>query len=138
MRYAVVIHKSSDDEAGSFGVTVPDLPGCISVGDTLDEAFIMVEEAIIGHIETLLMTAQPVPPMRPLEEHRAHEDYQDALYWGFVEVDLKHIPAQRVRVNIMVPTRLMVAVDEQAKLDGETRSSFMVKAASEYMRSKAR
>ena len=35
MRYAVVIHK---DVESTYGVTVPDLPGCFSAGDTLEEA----------------------------------------------------------------------------------------------------
>ena len=68
MRFVVAIHKDPDS---SYGVTVPDLPGCISSGDTLDEAFDQAREAIKGHIETLLMTSQPVPKMRPLQEHQA-------------------------------------------------------------------
>ncbi len=35
MRFPIVIHK---DRQSSYGVTVPDLPGCFSAGDTLDEA----------------------------------------------------------------------------------------------------
>ncbi len=41
MRFAVVVHKDPDS---SYGVAVPDLPGCISAGDTLDEAFVNVVE----------------------------------------------------------------------------------------------
>ncbi len=52
MRYPVVIHK---DPGSSYGVTVPDLPGCFSGGDTLDEAFDNAREAIVGHIETFYL-----------------------------------------------------------------------------------
>lgn len=39
MRYPIVIERG--DETRAFGVVVPDLPGCISAGDTMDEAFDM-------------------------------------------------------------------------------------------------
>ncbi|CAI8010720.1 UPF0150 protein Ta0767 [Geodia barretti] len=58
MRFPVVVHK---DEGSSYGVTVPDLPGCFSGGDTLDEALTNAQEAIAGHIETLFMVAEPLP-----------------------------------------------------------------------------
>jgi predicted RNase H-like HicB family nuclease len=47
MRYPVVTHKDPDSD---YGVTVPDLPGCFSAGETLDEALNEVVEAIECHI----------------------------------------------------------------------------------------
>ena len=64
MRFPVVVHK---DEGSSYGVTVPDLPGCFSGGDTLDEALTNAQEAIAGHIETLFMVSEPLPKTRPLQ-----------------------------------------------------------------------
>ena len=46
--YPIVIHKESD---GTYGVTVPDLPGCITAGATLEEAQDQAAEAIQCHIE---------------------------------------------------------------------------------------
>lgn len=43
MRYPIVIEPGSGETA--FGVVVPDLPGCFSVGDSLDEAIQAAEEA---------------------------------------------------------------------------------------------
>ena len=130
MRFAVAIHKEPDS---CYGVSVPDLPGCTSAGDTLEEAFSQAEEAIAGHIETLAMTNQVIPVILPLEAHQAHEDFQDALCWGFVDVDLSAVPAQRERVNVMLPSHVLSAIDERARLEGETRSSFLAKAAQAYM-----
>ena len=42
MRYPVVIHK---DVESVYGVTVPDLPGCFSAGETLEEAIESAQEA---------------------------------------------------------------------------------------------
>ena len=84
MRYSIVIHK---DETSSYGVTVPDLPGCFSGGETLEGAYSAAEEAIVGHIETLLMEGLPIPEATPLHVHQADEDFIDGI-WGLVEVDL--------------------------------------------------
>ena len=58
MRYTVLMDKN---ESGGYTVTVPSLPGCISQGDTWDEAQKNIEEAIAGYIETLKILKKPVP-----------------------------------------------------------------------------
>ena len=49
MRYAVIFEKS----ATSFGAYVPDLPGCVAVGDSLAEAKTLIAEAMKRHLEEL-------------------------------------------------------------------------------------
>ena len=58
MRYTVLMNKN---ETGGYTVTVPALPGCISEGDSWDEALANIEEAISGYIETLKILKKPVP-----------------------------------------------------------------------------
>ena len=69
MRFAVVIHK---DEGSSYGVTIPDLPGCFSGGDTVDEAFTNAQEAVLCHVEAMFMAGELLPKTRPLQEHHAN------------------------------------------------------------------
>lgn len=47
MRYAIVIEKGKN----SYGAYVPDLPGCVAVGETLTEVRKLIKEAIIFHLE---------------------------------------------------------------------------------------
>jgi len=61
MDYTVVIEPADD---GSFGVYVPDLPGCVSSGDTPGQALDSIREAIQGHIATLKEFGDPVPKPR--------------------------------------------------------------------------
>lgn len=61
MDYTVVIEPADD---GSINVWVPDLPGCISTGDTREEAIRNIAEAIRGHIDVLREHGDPVPPLR--------------------------------------------------------------------------
>lgn len=57
MRYAVVIEKS---ETG-FGAYVPDLPGCVAVGQTLPETEQLIQEAVEFHLEGLREDGVRVP-----------------------------------------------------------------------------
>jgi predicted RNase H-like HicB family nuclease len=59
MDYVAVIERTKD---GSFSAYVPDLPGCVSSGDTLDEVKQMIEEAVKLHIDSLRSHGEPVPP----------------------------------------------------------------------------
>jgi predicted RNase H-like HicB family nuclease len=84
MRYPVVTHKDPDSD---YGVTVPDLPGCFSAGETLDEALNEVVEAIECHLEGLLVDNEPIPVPRTIEYHRNNPDYEDGV-WAVVSVDV--------------------------------------------------
>ena len=132
MRFTIVIHK---DEGSSYGVTVPDLPGCFSGGDTLDDAFLAVQEAILLHLEGVLADGGPLPQTKPIQVHTANEYYLDGI-WGFVDVDLAGIPDKAVRVNITMPSRMLATIDSWAKREGETRSGFLAKTALEHIGNK--
>ena len=57
MRYMVVVERGET----SWGAHVPDLPGCIAVGETREEALRLIREAIQFHIEGLAQDGQPIP-----------------------------------------------------------------------------
>lgn len=65
MNYTVILEPAGD---GSFSVYVPDLPGCVSTGDTRDEALVNIREAIQGHIAVLRDLGEAIPPARSLAE----------------------------------------------------------------------
>jgi predicted RNase H-like HicB family nuclease len=57
MRYAVVFEKSE----ASFGAYVPDLPGCVAVGQSLAEAKSLISEAMKQHLDQLKTGGQKPP-----------------------------------------------------------------------------
>lgn len=61
MDFTVIIERADD---GSYSVHVPDLPGCVSCGDTPGQALDSIQEAIQGHIQTLREFGDPVPAPR--------------------------------------------------------------------------
>lgn len=83
--YPIAIHK---DPTSSYGVTVPDLPGCFSAGETVEEAISMAREAIEGHAEVLADDGEAVAPPSPIERYRSDPDFADA-FWAVVEVELE-------------------------------------------------
>ena len=56
-RYAIIIERGPT----SYGAYSPDLPGCVAVGDTIEEVRRLITEAIEFHIEGLKLQGQPIP-----------------------------------------------------------------------------
>ncbi len=129
MRYPIVIHK---DEGSDYGVTIPDIPGCFSVGTTVEKAIDMAKEAAECHIEGLLLDSEPIPVATSIETHIINPDYQDGI-WALIEIDLSKLSLKSKRVNITIAERLLNAVDHFAKKHGETRSGLLAEAVTEYM-----
>lgn len=64
LKYKLEINWSPDD--GAYVVKVPELPGCVTHGDTMDEAYKNAKEAILGYLESLERRRLPIP--KPLSE----------------------------------------------------------------------
>lgn len=65
LEYPVLIEPLSPDDGGGFLATVPDLPGCMSDGETPEEAIVNVQDAIAGWIETARGLGRAIPPPSP-------------------------------------------------------------------------
>ena len=57
-KYLVVIEQAAD---GSYSAYLPDVPGCVSCGDTLEEVKSMIQEALDFHIEGMRRAGLPIP-----------------------------------------------------------------------------
>ena len=83
MRYPILIEKDAD--TASFGVVVPDLPGCFSAGDTLDEALDGTKEAAAAWIDTALDRGMSVPAPSTLEAAQKLRGYKGWIV-GFIDL----------------------------------------------------
>lgn len=120
------------DTHQAFGVVVPDIPGCHSAGDSLEEVYANAKEAIETHLDTLLDEGLPIPERLTLDEHRRNPDYS-GFTWGFVTT--RNIPALKkaVRINISLPEALVQDIDTYAQARGMSRSAFLALAAEHEM-----
>ncbi|MCA9945695.1 MAG: type II toxin-antitoxin system HicB family antitoxin [Anaerolineales bacterium] len=129
MRFPVVIHKDQDSD---YGVTVPDLPGCFSAGETVDEALKEVVEAIETHLEGMLLDSEPIPAPKTVEFYKDDPDFATGI-WAVVNVDISKLSGRSKRVNITIPERLLSLMDQFVAERGETRSGLIAQATMEYI-----
>lgn len=129
MNYPVLIHK---DHGSDYGVSVPDLPGCVSAGATVDEALAMAREAIELHLEGLIEEGGMIPRPSSIERLLADPDCADGT-WAIVSVDESSLRVKIARVGITMPQRVLDAIDRHAKATGETRSGLLARAAVRYI-----
>ncbi len=65
MRYAIVVEKT----ANNYSAYVPDLPGCVATGNTIEEMESQIREAIEFHIEGMIEDGLPVPPATSIVQY---------------------------------------------------------------------
>jgi antitoxin HicB len=73
LEYAVHIERLAENDGGGYLATIPDLPGCMSDGDTPEEALKNVQEAIGSWIEAAKELRMEIPQPRPTLGHLAKE-----------------------------------------------------------------
>ncbi len=126
MRYPVAIEAGSRHT--TFGVVVPDLPGCFSAGDTIDEAMANVEDAIDLWIEAALDADRDIPAPSTLDVIQVRKAFAG---WTFalVTIDPAALDDRIERVNITLPRRVLYRLDQRARAAGGTRSGFIARLA---------
>lgn len=72
--YLALVHK---DDGTSYGVSFPDVPGCISAGDTFEEAVANAAEALAGHLALMRADGDPVPQPRSFEELQRDPNFRE-------------------------------------------------------------
>src|SRR3546814_12148795 len=108
MRYPIVIEEGTGTAA--CGVVVPDLPGCFSAGDTLDEAMANVEEAAAAWIDATLDAGDAVPPPSSLEDVKKRPEFTGWAF-GVVIVDPASFDDTPTRINVSLPVRVIKRLD---------------------------
>lgn len=128
MEFAIAIHKDPDSV---YGVTVPDVPGVFSAGDTIDEAIKNSKEAIFAYIELLIEDGEEVSiTSSKIDDLMSNPDYEGAI-WAFVEVDLSKLDSRPERINISLPRFVLHKIDSYVEARHETRSGFLARVALE-------
>lgn len=126
MQFPIAVHQ---DGGSVYGVTVPDIPGCHSWGDTIDDAIRNAKEAIYGHIGTLLELGEQADfTASKIEALKGREEFSDAI-WALVDVDLSELDPTPERVNVSLPRFVLRRIDLYTRSHHETRSGFLARAA---------
>lgn len=132
--YVAVIEKEADS---AFGVWFPDMEGCFSAGDTLDEAVANAASALRQHVEALESAGRKVQAARDVTGVLGDKAVKAALKTGALlfAVPLLADAGRTVRINVSLDKALVDQIDEAASVRGLTRSAFIAQAAREKITS---
>lgn len=116
--YPAILEKEPDS---AYGVTFPDLPGCVSAGDTAEEALVNAHEALAGHVALMVRDGDPLP--RPAVVEDVTSD--PGVTMVAVSVIGVTLPGRARRVNVTLDEALLEEIDSIAT----NRSRFLAEAA---------
>ena len=120
MRYPIAIEPGTGSTA--FGVVAPDLPGCFSAGDTLDEAMTAAEEAAAAWVDATLDSGHAIPAPTSVDALSQRPEYAGWIF-GVITLDPALFDDTIERVNITLPRRVLKRLDALARASGESRSA---------------
>ncbi|MGK0271063.1 MAG: putative RNase H-like HicB family nuclease [Cocleimonas sp.] len=129
MLYPIAIEMGDDEHA--YGVAVPDIQGCFSAGDTLDEAVKNAKEAIEGHLEILAEMGQLPPEAASLADWSKVKEYS-GWAWAVVEINIEPYMGKSSKLNVTLPKLLAKKIDDKVKEHPDlysNRSHFLQVAA---------
>jgi predicted RNase H-like HicB family nuclease len=86
MKFLIALESGTDTTAWS--VAVPDVPGCFSAGDTMEEAMNNARHAIEQHVEVLMEDGFQVPTPRSLVHWQGDPEYA-GLVWAVADVSVE-------------------------------------------------
>jgi predicted RNase H-like HicB family nuclease len=128
-RYIVVV----DGKPRAYGMYVPDMPGCTSMGNTIPDLLANAQEALQLWAEDALKDNERLPKPRSIEAIRKDPDVARDLAEGclLAVVPLIIETGRPVKANLSLDAGLLAAIDEAAAARGLTRSAFLASAARE-------
>lgn len=126
--YAAMLEPAPD---GGFGVSFPDLPGCVSYGENLDDAVIQAHDALSLHLEGMAEDGQALPDAGHMGDQMVAAGVPAGVVWAAITVEA---PDGGERVNVYLPRSLLERID---RFTGEiglgSRSTFFGLAARQYL-----
>jgi len=133
-QYVAVVEKDPDS---AFGIWFPDVEGCFSAGDTLEEAVSNAAAALRQHVEALESAGRAVPAARQMDDVLRDKDVRTAIKGGavMIAVPLLSDAGRTVRINVSLDKGLVDQIDNAASKRGLTRSAFLAQAAREKIAS---
>lgn len=128
-----------DGKAGKYGLIVPDAPGCVAMGRTVEEATSHGVEALADWVGDTIASGRKPPKPSTAEQLRKDPDIASDLETGsiFVLLPLVLDTGRSARANISLDAGLLTAIDEAARRQNVTRSAFIAAAARDKIKQTA-
>jgi predicted RNase H-like HicB family nuclease len=131
-----------DGKKGAYGIAFPDIPGCVAMGETVDEAFSNAIVALRDVISETRVQGGAVPEPRSLEELSRDMETLMMLasgeFMSLIAVPVVIDSGQPAKANLSLDSGLLEAIDAAAAEAGLTRSKFLASAAREKIEGRHR
>ena len=108
-----------DGEAGAYGVTFPDLPGIVAMGDTIDDALVNAEEALRDYVTETERDGAQVTAASPMEKVAPPRGST------LVAIPLIRLSGRTVRANLTLDEGVFAFMDSEARRRHMTRKAFV-------------
>ena len=125
--YKAFLHREGDS---SYGVTFPDFPGCVSAGETLEEALENGREALQFMIDSLYEEGTEIPRPGVLDPAWLKERCDDIELVAAIPAN---VSSKRVRINVSMSDYVLERLDEYAAKVGLSRSTVLTEAVGRYI-----
>lgn len=131
MHYAALI----DGAQGGYGVSFPDLPGCVAMGDTIEEALINAAEALRDWVEATEAMGRAIPSPSQANELLGDPEVAEQIAEGAMlsaVLLVRNLGRQR-KANLSLDSGVLAAIDATAGRLGLNRSELVERLAKEHL-----
>lgn len=129
MQYPIAIEWG--DEKTATGIVFPDIPGAVTAGDTVEDAYSAAVEVAHIQLEAIAEAGGEIPRPGSVEQHRQNPEYADRG-WGLVDIDITPYLGKTEKVNVTLPSVVIRKIDRYVSVHKlKSRSAFLANVAVE-------
>jgi predicted RNase H-like HicB family nuclease len=124
MKYPVLVLRNNDDK--NYLLSIVDLPGCQVKAATIDEGFLLLNAAMISHLNILVEYGEKVPHAKTIEEHMLLSTAASPI-WAMLDFDIVPYMGRSHKINVTLPELLIKQIDDRVAKSSnyKTRSGFI-------------
>jgi predicted RNase H-like HicB family nuclease len=119
-------------KAPAFGVSFPDLPGCIGGGESLEACLASGRDSLDLHLEGMIEDGAAIPRFRDIDALRRNPDFAEDFADSVLVVAIE-IPSLAAKQSVALDADLVREIDRAAERIGQSRADFLAAAAREKL-----
>jgi predicted RNase H-like HicB family nuclease len=130
---AIAYQASGDGPTDGWDVVFPDFPGCVTQGDTAQQALENAIEALSLHVEGMLAERLALPPASPLNANLPEWLSENDMPTQVHALLPMEVPGKNARLNVTLEQALLDRLDAAVRREGTTRSGYLAQAVREKL-----
>lgn len=129
MQYPIAIEWG--DEHTATGIVIPDIPGAVTAGDTVEDAYAAAIEVAHIQLEAVAEAGGEIPRPGTVDDHRKKPEFA-GWGWGLIDIDITPYLGKTEKVNVTLPSEVIRQIDRYVSTHRlKSRSAFLADIALE-------